>query len=607
MKKKWCFVIGLFLCISLCGQTVVRTKAVGDVTLSCPDAGKWKIDMQVSEKNGCEEIRIVMDAPEETAPAKFDVLFECPQKDAHHLWHSEYRADRCQLKPNWGGNYYSSLAQQMPLYAFFNENNRNRLTVACSECIRMVNAKMGLREEGCVLVGSLSFFRQPEADIRHYEVIIRLDARDCFWAESVAEGAQWISDISRLEACQVPEAAFEPLYSTWYQFHQNVSDKAIEEECRLASGMGMKTIIVDDGWQTDDNNRGYAFCGDWKVSTRRFPDMAAHVRRVQDMGMKYMMWYSVPFMGEKSQIFNTFKGKFLFKESGDWWVLDPRFPEVREYLCGVYERALREWNIDGFKLDFIDRFLIQGVDPAIAENYKGRDIKSVPHAVDVLMKEVRRRLQAIKPDILIEFRQNYMGPAIRQFGNMMRAADCPGDLQGNRIRTSNLRLTSGTTAVHADMLEWHPAETPQDAARPILAVLYSTIQYSMMLRDLPESHHKVINHWLNFSQQHRETLLHGTFKPYHPESCYPLLEAESAQERILTAYQDGIVVPAGKPDKDVYVVNATGCAGVVIDLQQKPRSMTAYNVFGEKVKLPVPNAGLARVAVPASGYVVLNY
>ena len=52
MKKKWCFVIGLFLCISLCGQTVVRTKAVGDVTLSCPDAGKWKIDMQVSEKNG---------------------------------------------------------------------------------------------------------------------------------------------------------------------------------------------------------------------------------------------------------------------------------------------------------------------------------------------------------------------------------------------------------------------------------------------------------------------------------------------------------------------------------------------------------------------------
>ena len=28
----------------------------------------------------------------------------------------------------------------------------------------------------------------------------------------------------------------------------------------------MESIIVDDGWQTDDNNRGYAYCGDWAVT-----------------------------------------------------------------------------------------------------------------------------------------------------------------------------------------------------------------------------------------------------------------------------------------------------------------------------------------------------
>ena len=59
----------------------------------------------------------------------------------------------------------------------------------------------------------------------------------------------------------------------------------------------MKGVIIDDGWQTDDNRRGYAFCGDWEISERRFPDMRAHVERVHRLGMKYLVWFSVPFMG----------------------------------------------------------------------------------------------------------------------------------------------------------------------------------------------------------------------------------------------------------------------------------------------------------------------
>lgn len=607
MKKTLLILILSIYAIAGASALSVKTRTAGEVHLSCPEPGVWNFEMALEEKDGLELVRISMDAPAETAPARFCLSFECPQKDVHHLWHSRTWVDRCMLKPDWLGRYNSALAQGMPLYVFCNNNNRNRLTVACSESIRFVDAVMGLREEGAVLNGRLSFFSQAEAPISHYEVTLLLDSRDIFWADAVRNGAQWIADESGFEECSVPESASEPLYSSWYQFHQNVSDKEIEEECRLASRMGMKTIILDDGWQTDDNNRGYGFCGDWEVSKNRFPDMAGHVRKVQDMGMKYMMWYSVPYVGKNSHAYTKFQGKYLFQAGPDWWVLDPRFPEVRDYLCGVYEKALREWNIDGFKLDFIDEFAIRGTDPAIAEDYRGRDIKSVPHAVDVLMKEIRRRLQAIKPDILIEFRQEYIGPAIRQYGNMMRAADCPGDMQGNRIRTTNLRLTSGSAAVHADMLEWNVGESPQDAARPILSVLYTTIQYSMMLRDLPESHRKVISHWIDFSQKHRSTLLHGEFRPYHPEACYPLLEAESRDERIITAYQEGLAVSAGPADRDVYIINSTGAEGLVIDLQKKPRSCRIYDTFGELVCSPRPKAGLSRIPVPESGYAVLDY
>ena len=130
-------------------------------------------------------------------------------------------------------------------------------------------------------------------------------------------------------------------------------------------------------------------------------------------------------------------------------VLDPRFPEVRRFLVDTYARAMKEWDLDGFKLDFIDAIRFWGEDPAEKENFKGRDIKSVPIAVEKLMTEVHAALTAIKPDALVEFRQGYVGPGIRKFGNMLRVGDCPGSARRNRVAIANLRLASGDTAAVA--------------------------------------------------------------------------------------------------------------------------------------------------------------
>ena len=148
-----------------------------------------------------------------------------------------------------------------------------------------------------------------------------------------------------------------------------------------------------------------------------------------------------------------------------------------------YEKAVRKWDIDGLKLDFIGRFaLVDGVvDPAVAEDFAGRDIKSIPLAVDAMLSDVVLRLKAVKPDILVEFRQPYVGPGIRRFGNMLRATDCPLSMVENRTRIARLRLTSGRTAVHSDMLEWHFDETAESAARCILNAIFGVVQYSMHL------------------------------------------------------------------------------------------------------------------------------
>lgn len=603
MKTRLSLWLLLCLGVNAHGLTkTVETTLAGPVTLDCGNPGNWEFDMSVDKLGDKEVLTVRMKAPSSQLPPQFDLSFSLPQVDAHHLW-CDQNSDRCQLKPDWGVNFRTNIATELPLYAFINNNSTNRLTVASSECLREVNALMGLREEGCVLKGKLNYFSGPQSPVESYETKVMFDRRPVFFGDAVREAVTWMTDESGFKPVEAPAAAFDPLYSSWYQFHQNVSDKAIEAECSEAARLGMKTLIVDDGWQTDDNNRGYAFTGDWEVSKNRFPDMASHVAKVQDMGMKYMVWYSVPFIGKKSRNYERFKGKYLW-EDHEKGALDPRFPEVREFLINLFEDHMRRYDYDGYKLDFIDCFNT-GDDPAIAENFAGRDIKVLPEAVDVLMREIYSRLKAIKPDVLIEFRQAYVGPAIRQYGNMLRAGDCPGDMQANRTRIANLRLISGNTAVHADMLEWNNVDSPENAARHILSALFGVVQYSMMLSELPEDHKRVVRHWLDFSQKHRNTLLHSDFRPYHPEAGYPVIEAEAADERIMAVYQDNTVASLGDINKPTYLINASGTQGIVAD-SGKAGSAEIFNVFGEKVATKKLTKGLQRLPIPSSGYAVLR-
>lgn len=572
-----------------------------DFSFECQDRRGWAIDTAKAETGSVEILTIRLSSPTSAVPPRFAVSFDVPQLDAHHKWVPDF--EQVTLPPNWGGRTESRLCKGLPLTAYLNDSDRNRACVAVSEAKRTVKMLSGFREEDCHLVWKVEFFSEPEAAISDYEVRLRVDVRDVFFGDAIREGTAWIERTAGLKPDEAPESAFDPLYSTWYSFHQNVFDKDVEAECAEAAKLGMKTVIVDDGWQTDDNNRGYAYTGDWEISKRRFPDMAAHVRKVQALGMKYMIWYGVPMVGDKAKCRARFEGKTLWRNgNGNWSCLDPRFPEVRDYLIGLYARALEEWGLDGLKLDFIDSFEFRGPDPAVAEDYAGRDIRSLPEAVDRLMKDVSAALKAVKPDALVEFRQLYMGPGVRQYGNMMRAADCPGDLMANRCRTANLRLTSGRTAVHSDMLEWNAADTPENAARFVLSSIFSVIQYSVMLRTLPESHRRMIEHWIGFACQHREALLKGDFRPHHYEANYPWIEASDAKETIIGCYQHGTVIPVPADGNPVLVLDGTGTGDLVLDLPFAAKARLV-DTFGCESGIVTLKPGLNRVKFPRSGYV----
>jgi len=588
----------------------VVVPSVGEVKVDCKAPGPWAFEMKAGKApDGVDTVRVSLRADREAPPPAFAVKWFVSQKDVHHVWTGE----STHYGIPWNQPMISELTSYQPVYALLNANDRNRFAFACSESVRRVVFRSPISEAGMGFNCSFSFFTVPEAPLRTYVVELRFDARDLFYGEAIGDAADWICAAAGIEPMAAPASAFDALYSSWYDFHQDVSAELVEKECRLAAALGMKTAIVDDGWQIDQplGNRpwgGYRLCGDWRPG-RNFPDMAGHVRRVQEMGFKYLLWYSVPFVGTESANFSRFKGKYLPISCAGGHVLDPRFPEVREFVASTYEKAVRDWNLDGFKLDFIGRFTLPAdvTDPAIAENYAGRDIRSIPLAVDTMLTDAMRRLKALKPDILIEFRQTYVGPSIRRFGNMLRATDCPLSMVENRTRIARIRLTAGKTAVHADMLEWRNDESPESAALFILNSIFGVVQYSVRLDRIPESHRKMMAHWIRFTEAHKDALVKGVFRPHYPAADYPLLEGESAAERIFGVYQENLAVAVGRPDRPVYVLNGANAETLVLDLPRAPAAVEVCDTFGAKVAGPTLVAGLNRVSVPRAGFVRIEW
>lgn len=307
------------------------------------------------------------------------------------------------LSVDWSEGFTSHATWQAPVVALYDLAGRNRLTFAASDALNPLKIHAGIEEETATLLCTIEPFPVMRPVVAHYELQILLDARPIPYYQSLREIAQWWAAQPGYDPAPVPEIARLPMLSTWYSFHQNLEVEAVLDECRRAKALGCETVIVDDGWQTLDGGRGYAYCGDWQ--SERIPEMRAFVDAVHQTGLQFLLWYSVPFVGRHSEAYQTFSGCFLDEGERGFNRLDPRFPHVREYLIQTYETALRDWDLDGFKLDFVDAFS----GPRACETGGGRDFDSVEAATDCLLTEVMKRLRAIKPDIMIEFRQSYIG------------------------------------------------------------------------------------------------------------------------------------------------------------------------------------------------------
>lgn len=554
--------------------------------------------------DGLERVQFTLTSPIPGQPPEVEIRWHHPIIDIYAFWHpSLYRNKRFYV--DWEKGFSSKSSSFAPVCSLYSKSGQNRLTFAFSDAMNTVELKAGINEESASFLCSVKLFSEPCTPISHYEGTLYIDTRNIPYYDALGEVGEWWAQLPDYTPSHVPEAAKLPMYSTWYSFHQALTPEGIEEQCRLSKPLGCDSVIVDDGWQTADNARGYAYCGDWEVCFEKMGDMKAHVERVQALGVRYLLWYSVPYVGIHSQAWSRFEQKLLkYLPQAGAGVLDPRYPDVREYIIDTYLRAVKEWNLDGFKLDFIDRF--QADEQSLHKVDPEMDYRSVPEAVDRLMSDVIARLSEVKPDIMIEFRQAYIGPLMRKYGNMFRAYDCPNDPLENLIRTLDIRLISGDTAVHSDMLMWNMEESAESAAQHMIHILFSVPQISMLVDQLPESHQNMLRHWLGFWREHRDALLEGKLKPHSPELNYPIVEAIGENKKIVCLYADMVADLGTNVPDTLIVINGTSSNRVVIELREELTNKViairdCQGMLVDKGSSSSIAAGIHAIEVPVSG------
>ena len=550
------------------------TSLLGQEALSVHTAAGFEIAVQGDLKGfalelkpgkiaeGLEVVSIRLTSPTPQPPPRFTLKWSLPSHDVVGQWATGRQMNKT-IHPDWsdGRLTTSMFAREAPVSCLFGSGDGNVLTFAVSDALDTVLIGSGIREEDGLIYNDVTFFSERHPSLTEYAAELRIDRRAIPYWTALKEVGEWWARQPGYEPARVPEPARQPVYSSWYSYHQSVDSAALLKEVAIAKRMGFDSIIVDDGWQTLDSARGYAYTGDWQPE--RMPDMKRFVDGCHALGVKVVLWYAVPFVGKNAKVAERFKDKSLrFEERLGAYVLDPRYPEVRRYLIEIYRTAIQDWGIDGFKLDFIERFAAD--DKTVLEAAGGRDFASVNEATDRMMTDILAELRKVKPDVMIEFRQPYIGPLIRKYGNMFRASDCPNSYLANRVKTTDLRLLSGSTAVHADMIMWHYGEHVEIAAFQLLNVLFSVPQVSVRLAEIPKDHFAMVRFYTSYWRENRPVLLDGAFEARAPAANYPVLIARGSDKQIVGLYGEAFVTLDERAPAKIDLVNAKNSEEVVL-------------------------------------------
>ncbi len=563
------------------------------------------VSMKIANENGCTVVEVAVEYEKPCIPQPITLTWRDKMLDIAATW--DPICDRKHGIYQWfrpttvnANLYYGS-----PLLATVRNNGKNNTVVALSDTVKPSRLSFCVEDfqEKDEVRYQIVLLADEKDELQEYHVQIRIDKRDVEFYQAIQDASAWMRAVNGIKK-YVPAAAELPLYSSWYNFHQNPREELLLAELKEAKNVGFEAVIIDDGWQFAGTGTGdYIECGDWTVTAEKFKDFAAFIGAIHKIGMKAMLWFPVPFVGYHTQDFQKYKDKLLYTEDGviNAGIYDVRYACVRKHIIDTYVKFVDTYKLDGLKLDFVDSFKLMPESPAYNDEM---DCTTVEQAVSTLLQEINDTMKAKNKDFMIEFRQNYVGTEIVRYCNMLRVGDCAFDATTNRIGIIDSRLTHTDTAIHADMLLWAKEENVQNCAKQLLNIMFGVPQISVLLTKIPQTQAELVGAFVMYWSKNRNLLLHGTFKAFGVASNYTYASSEDEKNKIAVLYSQNLYEYTGK-NEDVFN-NTEGDTICIVNPKQATLSIQIFDCRFKEIDVKIVKDKATVLSVPVGGYCKIN-
>jgi alpha-galactosidase len=224
-----------------------------------------------------------------------------------------------------------------------------------------------------------------------------------------------------LSFARTPKGGFETEWCAW-GYERNFNKEQILQSLEKVKSLGLNWVTIDDGWQNAD--------GDWKIDKRKFPggeqEFIDMIKTIHSYSFKVRLWW-VPFETHDS-IYNVKNYPARMTEYGmkfqsaiaidhpDWFLLNkdqsrvqvswwnsylicPAYQPVREHFKEFAKRAIKDWGVDGFKIDGQN---FNAVPPCYNPAHRHADPQDASRAVPLFFKDIYQTATALNPDVVIQ-------------------------------------------------------------------------------------------------------------------------------------------------------------------------------------------------------------
>jgi alpha-galactosidase len=258
-----------------------------------------------------------------------------------------------------------------------------------------------------------------------------------------------------------PEEAYQAAWCGWgYEF--DVTPGKMLGTVPKLQELGIHWATLDDRW--------FETYGDWNPRPDTFPGDAVKemVAAFHRAGIRVQIWW-LPLGAEDGHNryeSHAYKVSRVVSEHPDWLILDksgrparvrrglaalcPALPEVREYLRRTTERFIRDWDMDGNKLDES-----YSVPPCYNPRHHHRSPQDSVDAVGEVFRLIHETSRSLKPESVTQICSCGTPPSLAWLNAMDQAvtADPVGSVQVRRRLGAEEGLQHLEAAVYGDHVE----------------------------------------------------------------------------------------------------------------------------------------------------------